>query len=258
VKSSLAEVLDRRDRLQAVLRREGYLSVTELSSRFGVSEATIRRDLNVLQDAKRVTRTFGGALTEFDTGFMTFSQRSSQNWDAKQRIGKAAIALIEDGQTIFLDAGSTIYAVAEAMVEAGLRTTTVVTNSLPVAQVLAAQGLAGLHLLGGCLLPHQLVVVGPGASLSLSSWRFDLALMSAEGMTGAGLWNSETEIADFQRHVCGRSNATAFCLDASKMGREAPSYLLPWNAVDWVVSDVTQDSVQELGEEASRVQWVLG
>jgi DeoR/GlpR family transcriptional regulator of sugar metabolism len=81
------------------------------------------------------------------------------------------------------------------------------------------------------------VVVGGGAGLSLSAWRFDLAVMSAEGMTEDGLWNSRDEISEFQRHVCGRSGRAVFCLDASKLGRSAPSFLLPWRAVERLVTD---------------------
>lgn len=237
MRSSLAEIRLRRDRLAGVLRQEGYLSVAALAARLGISEATVRRDLTALQQDNRITRTYGGALSEFDALFMPFYERDRQHPEAKQQLAALALAEIGDEETLFLDAGSTVYAFARLLSEQGPRAVRVVTNSLPVAEILASREFEGVHLLGGRLLPHQLIVVGSGAGLSLSAWRFDAALLSAEGMTRDGLWNSRDEISEFQRHVCGRSRRALFCLDASKLGRTAPSFLLPWPSVDELVTD---------------------
>lgn len=255
MKSSWVEIRERRDRLAAVLVQEGYLSVGDLAGRFGVSEATIRRDLSALEKDKRITRTHGGALSEFDALFVPFQQRNMQNREAKRRIGQAALQLLQNGQVVFLDAGSTVYAVAEAIVESNLELQ-VVTNSLPVAEVLTSSPVVETHLLGGCLLPHQLIVVGPGVTLSLSAWHFEVSLFSAEGMNEQGLWNSQEDITGFQRHVHGRSETCAFCLDVSKLGRVAPSFLLPWSLINRVVSDAVPDQVASLGKEAAEVEWL--
>lgn len=257
MKSSLAEINGRRDRLASLLRREGYLSVRELCRRFAVSEATIRRDLRALEKENRVTRTYGGALSEFDAFFTPFRQRQSRNRPAKQRIARAAGQLIREEQTLFLDAGSTVYAVAEALGNLTLDSLRVVTNSLPVAEVLTAVDWCETHVLGGRLLPHQLVVVGPGAGLSLSAWSFDVSFLSAEGMTSQGLWNSQDDITEFQRHVCGRSAQAVFCLDATKVGCSAPSFLMPWSLVDRVVSDASPSLVETLGDEARTARWIF-
>jgi DeoR/GlpR family transcriptional regulator of sugar metabolism len=256
MKSSLEEINRRRDRLASMLRREGYLSVSQLRRRFAVSEATIRRDLRALERENRVTRTYGGALSDFDLFFTPFRQRQSKNRTAKQNIARAARELVGEGQTLFLDAGSTVYALAEVIAEHALGSLRVVTNSLPVAEVLTSAGWCETHLLGGRLLPHQLVVVGPGAGLSLSAWSFDLSFLSAEGMTPQGLWNSQDDITEFQRHVCSRSAQAVFCLDATKVGRSAPSFLLPWGLVGRVVSDAPPPLVDSLGGEARSAQWI--
>lgn len=234
--------------------QEGYSSVSDLAHRFSVSEATVRRDLTALAEDNRITRTHGGALYEFDALFVPFYQRNMQHREAKQRIGRAAMQLLKNGMVVFLDAGSTIYAVAEAIVEAKLELR-VVTNSLPVAEALTPSPVVEIHLLGGCLLPHQLIVMGQGVTLSLSAWKLDLALLSAEGINPQGLWNSQDDIIGFQRHVHGRSRSTVFCLDASKFGRLAPGFLLPWSLVDGVVSDAGADQIASLGEAAATVEW---
>lgn len=255
MKSSWAEISERRNRLAALLLQEGYLSVSELARRFDVSEATIRRDLSALEKDSRITRTHGGALSEFDALFIPFYQRNMHHRESKQRIARAVLAVLRNGQVVFLDAGSTIYAVAEAIVEAGLELR-IVTNSLPVAEALTPGPAIEIHLLGGCLLPHQLVLVGPGVTLSLSSWHFDVCLLGAEGMNEEGLWNSQDDISSFQRHVHGRSETSVFCLDGSKLGCVAPSFLLPWSLVDRVVSDAGPEQVAALGAEAGAVEWI--
>lgn len=247
MRSSLAEIQQRREELAGVLRREGYLSVIALAQRFSVSEATVRRDLTALERDNRITRTYGGALSEFDTAFVPFAERSRQHPEAKHRVSSVAWRELEPDMTVFLDAGSTVFALSQLIAESGPRPITVVTNSLPVAQILAAREFEDIYLLGGRLLPHQLVVVGGGTGLSLSAWRFDLAVLSAEGMTEDGLWNSRDEISEFQRHVCGRSGRAVFCLDASKLGHAAPSFLLPWKAVERLVTDADPDLLLRWG-----------
>ena len=129
----------------------------------------------------------------------------------------------------------------------GIDSLKVVTNSLPVAEALASRGSSEVHLLGGCLLPHQLVVVGPGASLSLSSWGFDLAFLSAEAMDAEGLWNSQDDISDFQRHLCGRSEQAVFCLDETKLGRKAPSFVMAWNEVGRLITTAKVEDCSDQG-----------
>lgn len=252
MKSSLAAIQTRRDGLTSLLKMEGYLSVAELSRRFSVSEATIRRDLDILQGENRLTRTYGGALSEYDALFQPFYQRHAQRRKRKQRIARAAIELIEAGFSVFLDAGSTVYSIAELIPEKRPDNLTVVTNSLPVAEVLTSAQACETYLLGGRILPHQLVVVGPGASIGLNSWRFDLAFLSAEGMTAEGLWNSQDDISDFQRHVCGRTVRTCFCLDNSKLGRSAPSFLMPWATLDVLVTTATYQELLASGVSMDR------
>ncbi|GAB4245797.1 MAG: DNA-binding transcriptional repressor YgbI [Acidobacteriota bacterium] len=247
----------RRERLAELLRREGYLSVSELASRFRISEATVRRDLRALEEERRITRTHGGALFEYDELFVPFYQRHTLHQEAKRRIAKVAASLVHLGQIVYLDAGSTVFALAEEVAERGLEGITFVTNSLPVAEVLKDLPESAVHLLGGCLLPHQLTVLGEGAELSLCAWRFDVAFLGAEAMDHEGLWNSRDEIVSFQRHVCGRSEQAIFLVDASKIGRRAPSLLLPWGIVEAVVTDATEEQIAELGRDARRTDWIF-
>src|SRR3954470_2862482 len=129
---------DRRRRLAELVQGGGWLPVAEVCEKLGVSEATARRDLAALEAGKEITRTRGGALCEFNQRFPSFVERQGVAIGTKRRIGKAAAGRVEAGSTVSLDAGSTIYAVAEALAhERAARPLTVVTNSLPVADLLA-------------------------------------------------------------------------------------------------------------------------
>jgi DeoR family glycerol-3-phosphate regulon repressor len=143
-----------------------------------------------------------------------------------------------------LDAGSTVFHIAEEFARYEADGIQFVTNNLPAAERLAKDSSAEIHLLGGHLLPHQLIVVGPGAGLSLSPWKFDIAFLSAEGMTSEGLWNSQDEISEFQRHVCGRSRKAVFCIDDSKLNRTAPSYLMSWSEVRNLITTATTSMLE--------------
>lgn len=243
MRSSSEEIRQRRIELATLLKKQGYLSVSELSERLSVSKATVRRDLGELARCNEITRTHGGALSEFDELFTPFYKRNEQNRELKIRIARRAVGEICPGDTLFLDAGSTVFAVAEEIAALNGARLTVVTNSLPIAETLAVRGATETHLLGGQLLSHQLVLVGHGTSLSLSAWRFDRAFLGAQTMTAEGLWNSRDEIVDFQRHVCGRSSQAYFCLDGSKLGSSAPSFLISWKDVDRLI---TTASLREL------------
>lgn len=256
MRSSLEEIRTRRERLAELLRREGYLSVGELASRFHISEATVRRDLRVLEKDHKVTRTHGGALFEYDELFLPFYQRHMLRQDVKRSIARAVLPLVGEAGVIFLDAGSTVFCLAQMLVETGMEGHTFVTNSLPVAEAVMDLPRSEVHLLAGCLLPHQLVLLGPGTDLSLVPWNFHLAVMGVEAMDSDGLWNSREQIVEFQRHVCARSRRVVFCADSSKIGRRGPSFLLPWRLVDMVATDADPKQLERLGPEAGGVRWL--
>jgi DeoR/GlpR family transcriptional regulator of sugar metabolism len=227
----------RRETLARLLRRQGYLPLAEVCRRLRISEATARRDLACLARDRLIKRTYGGALADYNRSFPSFRERRHQAQAAKRRIARAARNAIRAGMTVFFDAGTTIHAIAEAFAARPAPRVTTVTNSLPVAEVLAeVRGLA-VQLIGGEFWARQSVLFGPKAQRSLRLWRFDLAFLGAEGMTRAGLWNSQADVVAFQRTVAGLSRRTLCCLDSSKLGREAPAFLLSWPRVDGLLTD---------------------
>ena len=237
----------RRDRLAELLGQHRYLPVKELCRRLGVSEATARRDLAALVGEKKIKRTHGGALSEFNDRFPSFRDRQGTGGRAKAKIARAALAYMEPGGTYFMDSGTTICAMAEAFRDHPITPGTIVTSNLPVGEMLAAIPDVQVFMVAGQLLHLQSTLLGEMAQRSLEFWKFDTAFLSAEAMNPAGIWNSQAAIVDQQRVVLERSARTVFCIDGSKLNREAPHFLVPWDRVDALVTDVSDERLATAG-----------
>jgi DeoR/GlpR family transcriptional regulator of sugar metabolism len=245
----------RRERLAQLLRSQGYLPLAEVCERLRISPATARRDLAALESARAITRTYGGALMEYDQRFASFRERQQANRERKARIARAALALIKPGATCFMDAGTTMFALAEAiMAAAALRPLTVVTNNLSVAEHLAAAEHIDVEVVGGRFASRQRVLLGDKAERSLKLWRFDVAFLGAEGIDGEGLWNSQADVVAFQRQVAAKTPRVAYCVDASKLAQRAPEFLLPWAKIDRLVTDASLEQLRSAGIPALKRQ----
>jgi DeoR/GlpR family transcriptional regulator of sugar metabolism len=254
VKVPLHVVKARRERLAQLIEQHRYLPVQELCRRLGVSEATARRDLAALASEGKVQRTYGGVLTEFNDRFPSFRQRQRQGSSAKRRLAREAASLIQAGETYFFDSGTTIFAVAEAFRAEPVTPVTIVTSNLPVGEMLAAVEGVRVHLLAGQLLHLQSTLLGETAQRSLEFWEFDLALMSAEGMTARGVWNSQEDIIAQQRVVLRRSKRSVFCIDGSKLNRETPHFLASWREISGLVTELSDERLRAAGIEPHRPQ----
>ncbi len=238
MKVPLHIVQARRERLAQLLGQHRYLPVKELCSRLGVSEATVRRDLAALVREKKVTRTYGGALHEFNDRFPSFRERQSQASRGKAKTVRAALPLFEPNRTYFFDSGTTIFALAEAFRDHPVTPVTIVTSNLPVGEMLASIPGVKVFQLAGQLLHLQSTLLGETAQKSLEFWDIDVAFLSTEGMDAQGLWNSQAAIVEQQKVVLRRSKQTVFCIDGSKLNRQAPHFLLPWSEVDLLLTDL--------------------
>lgn len=256
MKVPLHVVTARRAELARLLQQQRYLPLAELCARLGISEATARRDLAVLARDKIITRTRGGALVDFNQRFPSFRERQFRASLAKRQMAVAAVPLIKPGMTVFFDAGTTTYAIAEALTVQPVARVTALTNNLPVAEMLAEVPDMDVELVGGQYLARQSVLFGDQARRSLRLWKMHLAFLGAEGMSPAGLWNSQRDVVAFQRTVADRSPRTICCLDATKLGQEAPEFLLPWSKVDGLLTDATAEQLKTAGIKLTKSQLI--
>lgn len=162
---------ERHRRILDLLGEEGQVVAAALSERLNVSDDTIRRDLQELDQEGRIVRVHGGALTRAPRT-LSYKERSERGIKAKTAIGRAAAALVKRSQTVFIDGGTTTLHVARAL-PPGIRIT-VVTNSPPLALELVDQAEIEIVLLGGTLLKEGQVVVGPDTVEQIRKFRADL------------------------------------------------------------------------------------
>ena len=176
----------RRSRLADLLQQRGYLPISELCEELGVSEATARRDLSALEGEERITRTYGGALGEFNASFTSFRERLRQGTGGKAAIARTAVSLIKKGMSIYLDAGTTAFAIAQELRRNQPEGLTIITNNLALLDILGSLPSAKTILLGGQLLERQSVLLGSEAVKAAAAQKIDLAILGAQGMNPKG------------------------------------------------------------------------
>lgn len=246
-------VEERRQRLAGLLERHTYLPVSELCRILGVSEATARRDLSALESEKKIKRTHGGAFSDFNERFPSFNQRQSQGSEGKQSIARRALELIRPGGIYFLDSGTTIFALAEAFRNQPRRGVRFVTSNLPAGDLLASVPDVEVFQIAGQILGRQSVLLGEAACRSLEFWAFDFAFLSAEAANADGIFNSQEAIVKQQLVAIRRAARTAFCLDAGKIGRNAPYPLVAWPSVEILITNASSAKLQKSGVPAEKI-----
>lgn len=212
----------------------GFASLPDLAGELQVSESTVRRDLDFLEETGVAQRTHGGV---FYTGpspkLAHFDQRQSLNWGHKRRIALAASRLIEDNDTILLDGGSTTYELAQLLVGRPLQ---VVTNSLPVANLFTSSE-ADLVLVGGYIHSRTGVSLGPYANKMLAGLNVRRAVISVAGINERGCYNSNLLLVETERAMMQSAEEVIVVADSTKFGHTSLAHLCPLNELDILVSD---------------------
>ena len=232
------------------------MRVSELVERLGVSDMTVRRDIEGLAGRGLVTRVHGGATAVGSSvDEPGFAAKSALHTAAKQAIAVAAAALVEPGASVALSAGTTTHAVASVLL--GIPRLTVVTNSLRVAEVLhaAAHGDLTVVLTGGERTPSD-ALVGPVAVAALRGLHVDWLLMGVHGMDAeAGFTTPNLVEAETNRALVASARQVAVVADNSKWGVVGLSTIAALDEVDVVVSDngLEQDARRILSESCGRL-----
>lgn len=220
------------------VRSTGGVRVSDLVERLGVSDMTVRRDIEVLAARGLVTRVHGGATAAGSSVEEPgFAAKSGLHTDAKQAIARAAVTLIEPGASVALSAGTTTHAVAAELV--AIPRLTVVTNSLRVAEVLHDSGRSDLCvvLTGGERTPSD-ALVGPVAVNALRGLHVDWLLLGVHGMdVGAGFTTPNLAEAETDRALVASARRVAVVADNSKWGVVGLSTIAALDEVDVLVSD---------------------
>jgi len=226
---------ERRHRLSEFLAHRGYADLALLVDELGVSESTVRRDLSQLEEEGTVRRTRGGAV--FVSDRFTALDYAAREWTAvaeKQAIGRATAELVADGETILLDGGTTTFQVAAHLRTRSLQ---VVTNSLPIANLLSTAVNIELIFVGGYIYPRTGVALGPIAQQTLASLHVSKAIMGIAGVTEDSLYNANLLMVEAERQMMRSADEVILVADRSKFGKRALAPLGGWDMVNRVVSD---------------------
>lgn len=226
---------ERQKRIEEYLLKTEFASLDELSEQVDASVSTVRRDLGALEEKGTVRRTHGGArVINPKSDEFTFTTRETHQLEEKEAIGRACAALIGPGQTVILDAGTTVYHVAKHLEP---KSPQIITNSLPVANLFSGANKAEVVVTGGVIYPRLGVLVGPLAVEAFSKIRADVAVMSAGGISLDGVSNSHGLLIDIQKAMIHAARKIIFCLDHTKLGRQSISLLCPLEVIDTIVTD---------------------
>ncbi len=214
-----------------------FLDLETLCRELDASESSVRRDLDVLEEQNVLKRVYGGAVPvqpPENGGAFDFTVESERFSDEKSRIGRLTAGLIENGQTVILDGGSTVAAVARELAAKSLH---VVTNSLPIAEALEARRNIELTLTGGYLDPRIRVMLGPLCEQMLGLIRADVVIMGIGSVSDAGFSNNNTLVVGSEQKMIEIANKLIIVADHTKFGRSAMIPVAQLEAADTVVSD---------------------
>ena len=232
----------RLDLIEQHVREHKYSDLHTLAAKFSISLSTVRRALDELEAKGVLRRHHGGASlvgtdeveNEFD-----FIARDERMAGEKYAIALAVADQVQPGMTIFLDGGTSTYAVARLLVNKRLQ---VITNSLPIAGLFGEIGSLETIVTGGSIHSRLGVMVGPQCELVLSQMHADLAVLGGAGITEAGIWNHNALVVAAQRRMIAAAERTIFALDHSKFGRKALALTTSFDPRLTIVTDRRPDA----------------
>ena len=227
---------ERQLRIRQMLESRDFIDSETLCRELDASESSVRRDLDILEQEGVLKRVYGGAVSVqvHSARAFDYAVESVRLSDEKTRIGRLAAGLIENGQTVILDGGSTVAAVAGQLASKSLH---IVTNSLPIAEGLESLRNIELTLTGGYLDPRSRVMLGPFCEQMLGAIRADAVIMGIGGINEAGLSNNNTLVVGSEQKMIAVASRVIIVADHTKFGRGGMIPVAPLTAAHIVVSD---------------------
>jgi DeoR/GlpR family transcriptional regulator of sugar metabolism len=239
--SDFTPTFSRQKQILSLLDRQGRLSVAEIVEKFSISEATARRDLETLALQGKAQRVHGGVVAiEKAPPELPILDRGSEQADEKARIGRATAGLVAPHETVFLGSGTTVLEVARNLREH--KNLTVITNSLPVLNMLAGIKEITVISLGGVLRESELSFIGHITEQALTEVRADKVIMGTRGISlEHGLTNDYLQETLTDRAILNIGGEIIIVADHTKVNRESTVLLAPLDRVDTFVTDSKAD-----------------
>jgi DeoR family fructose operon transcriptional repressor len=225
----------RRNRILDLLSKHTFYGLNQMAADLDVSISTARRDLDELERDGLVKRTHGGAMFLGTKNTLpVFADRQSVMAAEKAAIGKRAAELVEEGDTIIIDGGTTPYQVALGLQHKNVQ---VITNSLPVANLFADSTNIQLVSTGGTLYPGTGVYLGPYAQNMLKNVRAAKAFIGVAAIADEGFYNSNALVVETEKCMLEAASEIFIVADHTKFARRAMAYLCGFTSVTAIITD---------------------
>ena len=227
---------ERRLKIAEMINRGDSVKVAQLSREFGVSESTIRRDLNELEKFGLITRTHGGAVsTQINKLEATFNEKQDKYLEEKQKIGKIAAQQIQDGDTIIIDSGTTTWHIAK-YIEA--KNITIITNSIALANELSNREDIQLINTGGIIRSNTKAQVGSIAEKTIRQFRVDKTFIGANGVSlKSGITTPTLQEAEVKQAMIDVANKVYLLVDESKFEQVYFSWICDMEDMDYIITN---------------------
>jgi DeoR family fructose operon transcriptional repressor len=232
------------------LDSQGEVDIKKLALALDISEITIRRDLNQLAGDGLLYRTHGGAMKVNPLEIPhKFINKAAKNTEAKDKICRAAAGMINDGDIIFMDCGSTVFRLCQFIKNKRIK---VITNSIPVVFELQ-NSFVSLNIIGGEFDAERQAVHGQIANQHIAFYKADKAFLGVDGISANGLFaNSELE-ADITRAFAAQSEKTCLLCDASKIGKEGYLKFAKLKMINTIITDSQSEILEQFTKQGIKV-----
>lgn len=242
---------ERRSYIEKRLAAEGSIRVAELARLFDVSSETIRKDLLFLEEKGLAVKAYGGALALGGALEPSFTEKSVTHIEEKRRIAQEALARVENGMTLILDSGSTLFIFAQAL--SIKKDITVFTNGLKAAQLLDEYGITTC-VLGGQVRHNSNAIVGSWAMRSLKEIRVDITILGTSGfLDRSGPCVENFAEAELKCAMLSAGNRVIVLSDSSKAQTQAVIEFADWGKIDELITDqnIGSDVLEKIKEKTT-------
>ncbi len=249
--------IQRRAKIIKMLEQEGQVQVPTLSRLFNVSPVTIRNDLAQLEQKNMLIRTRGGAIRPQRVGIdFKLNEKAKKHFKEKQAIGRKAAELIQDGDTIILDSGTTTMEIAKNLCD--FQNLTVITNALNIAQQLADCKNIRVIVPGGILRKNALSLVGPMAESAIRNYYCDKFFLGVDGIDAQyGVSTPNAEEAYLNRIMIELARETFVVTDSSKFKKRSFAFIAPMSKIHYVITDKNIPEDEKANLEKAGLQVIL-
>ncbi len=235
----------RQEEILNYINQKAEVSIHELISEFEKSEQTIRNDLRTLSENGKITRTYGGALSKYPSSESSYSNRKNENISVKRSVGKKASEFIENGDIIYMDAGTSVLSIIEFLPQD--ININVFTCGIHIADALCKFENVEVHVIGGLLNKNLKELYGPKAISEIKKLKFDKMFLSVSSFnTDAGLFENHIFSSEIKKEVIQVTSKIYAICDATKENKIGIDKVANWNQINTVIIDehVSEEAIK--------------